>query len=312
MCSVKARNDHMAENTIPVAQPRTIGSLALILLLALAWGCYWPAMKVALGEVDVWLFRTLSGVGGGLTFLALLKAGGAPLAVPRAERMPLALTALLNMTLFPLCSLLALRFYGAGPAVIVAYTMPVWVALLGSFVLRERLSLRRLGALGSGLLGLAVLLLTEVRRTGGVLPAGALLVLLGAVFWAGGVVLQKRTAWTMPVSVLTGWQLVLGTVPFVPACFALSDFSVFGKLSTWALLAWAYSTFVGFVLGYYLFYQVIARLPVTIASITTLVVPVVGVLASGLLLGERVGAAELIALGAVVTAVALILFEHRE
>jgi drug/metabolite transporter (DMT)-like permease len=299
----------MVNVAMPAPRRQVTSGHALVVLLALTWGGYWPAMKIALGEVDVWLFRTLSGIGGGLTFLALLKASGARLTVARQEWRPLIVTTLLNMTLFPLCSLLALRLYGAGPAVIIAYTMPVWVALLASTTLKEALTLRLMGALGLGFLGIGALASEALLSMDGAPVAGPLLVLVGAIVWAVGVALQKLTRWTTPVPVLTGWQLLLGTTPFVPMCVIASDFSVLAKLSLAAALGWAYSTFVGFVLGYLLFYQIIARLPVTVAAMTSLAVPVAGVLASALVLGEHVSAAEMIALGLVVSAVGLVLFD---
>lgn len=290
---------------------RQLMDAALVLLLALAWGCYWPAMKVALQEVDVWLFRSVSGLGGGVTFLLMLKMRGFSLRVPRAEWRPLALTTLLNMTLFPLCSLLALRFYAAGASVIVAYTMPVWVALFSVVTGREAPSGKCLAALGLGLIGLIALVFDDIRSAGG-FPAGALLVLLGAVLWAAGVMLQKHTAWTTPISVLTGWQLVLGTLPFVPVSLVLSDVSVFRHISLAASSAWLYSTFVGFVLGYYLFYRIIARLPATMASMTSLVVPVFGVLASAVILREPIRAADILALASIVTAIGLVLIKRAD
>jgi drug/metabolite transporter (DMT)-like permease len=288
----------------------TTTNLILVLLLSLIWGCYWPAMKVALREVDVWLFRSVCGLGGGLLFLVIIRLSGQRLVVPRKEWPPLLLATLLNMTLFPLCSLLALKIYAAGAAVIIAYTMPLWVALVSPLVLDERLTRRRVMALCIGFLGIATLMMSEICHFGE-FPVGALLVLLGAGFWAGGVVVQKYATWTTPVSVLTAWQLILGAIPFVPISAAQSDPDLLSRISAQAELAWLYSALGGFVLGYYLFYQIISRLTAMVASITSLAVPVVGVLASAVLIGEGIGAAELIALGSVITAVALVLFERR-
>ena len=62
-------------------------------------------------------------------------------------------------------------------------------------------------------------------------------------------------------------------------------------------LAMAYQTFVQFCVCYVCWFAALQRLPASTASIGTLMVPVVGVLSSGALLGEPLGVREFAALG---------------
>jgi len=183
-------------------------------------------MKFVLRDVDVWLFRSVCGLFGGSAFLLLLRLRGQSLAVPRSEWPSLLLSTALNMTLFPQFSLLALRLHAAGSSVIIiACTMPVWVAAFSAAIRYERLTNRRVVALGFGALGLIALISDDIATTGEP-PKGAILVLLGAAVWAMGVLVQKHTRWRSTPSVLTGWQLVLGTLDdaVVLACLARNGY----------------------------------------------------------------------------------------
>lgn len=284
--------------------------LALVGLLGLAWGCNWPIMKIVLVEVDVWTFRGVSCMAGGSAFLALAALARVPLRVPPAERRPLAVVALLNVAVFQLISATALQIFEAGPSVILAYTAPAWTALLGALFFRERLTRLRLAALALGLAGLVALLAPRIAEAGHV-PAGAWLALVSAVVWALAILLQKRQAWTIPTMTMTAWQLVIGGAPIVLGALLLGDLSVLARVSREAALAWAYVTAAGMIAGHYLWFRIVALFPATVSGVCSLVVPIVGVFAGAVFIGERVGAPELAALALIVPALALVLFERR-
>lgn len=286
----------------------------LVTLLALAWGCNWPAMKLALRDIDVWLFRCGTALGGGLLFLLALKVRGLSLGVPRQQWPALAFCAFFNITVFPLSSTLALLYMPAGWTAIIAYTMPIWASLLGLFALNERLTWRRLVALTMGLAGLVVLTAPDLSLDGASddLVLGFAIILVGAVFWAVGVVGQKRVRWSRPTSVIAAWQVFAGGLPYLLLVPFLADVTSLMNARADALLAWAYAVLIGLALGTYLFYRIVARFPVATAGIASLSVPVVGVLSAALLLGEALGTRELGSLVLVVGAVALVLLEPQE
>ncbi|SVA63689.1 uncharacterized protein METZ01_LOCUS116543 [marine metagenome] len=60
------------------------------------------------------------------------------------------------------------------------FTVPVWVALIAAFALREKLTGKRISAIGLGLLGVVVIL----NPTKGVINPVALVVLMSAIFYA--------------------------------------------------------------------------------------------------------------------------------
>lgn len=290
--------------------PRGAGlGILLIGALALAWGCNWPMMKIALTGVDPWTFRLLTSVIGGVVFLAALRLRGISLAVPRGEWKPLAIVAFFNMVAFPTSSIVALQYLPAGWTSLIAYTMPIWAVILGSIVFRERITARRIGALVLGFAGLVVLIGPQLEGSADI-AKGVLIILAGAVLWAVGVVAQKFVVWSRPLSVVTAWQIFLSALPFIVISPWLPEFSRLAAMPLQALLAIVYTILAGLLLGNYLFYRLLALFPVTVAGIASLAIPVVGVLSSALLLGEVIGVGEFTAMAMVVGAIALVLFER--
>ena len=110
--------------------PPARGYLLLVGLI-LFWGLNFPAMKVILSHMDAWTFRTLCLIIGGLGLLAICRANGMCLAVPRSDRGNLMLTALFFITGWHLFSAFGIGLMQAGRAMILGYTMPLWASLLG-------------------------------------------------------------------------------------------------------------------------------------------------------------------------------------
>jgi drug/metabolite transporter (DMT)-like permease len=292
---------------------RPLGGVLLLAVLTVLWGSTWPALKVALRELDPWTFRTVCLAVGGGGLLMLARAGGQSLRVPRAERWPLAMVALFNITAWHLCSAYGVMLVQAGRAAIIAYTMPLWTVVFSRLMVGERITRSRLAALGLGLTGVTALVLPEAPAIWKA-PAGTLFMLGAAVSWAIGTVLTKAMRWTMPTTALTGWQLVLGAVPIaLGAALRLAAegdaglLSQLTSLSTTALLGTAYSTFIGVIFCHWAWFRLVGILPASVAAIGTLGIPIVGLFASALVLGEAVGPAELTALVLVVSGLGILI-----
>lgn len=284
--------------------------IVLLGVLSVFWGINWPAMKLALTELRPWTFRTLCLVVGGVGLLSIAKASGHPLTISRRDRWPICIAAFFNITTWHILSAYGLTLISAGRAVIIAYTMPLWAVILGRVVLRERLTRARQVALLLGLAGLAMLIGPEWRtlRTA---PVGAFFMLGAAICWATGTVLVKYFQWTMPVILLTGWQVMLGAVPVVLGTFLIEPLPSFADLSLKGAMGTAYAAFVGVILCHYAWFRLVGILPSAIAAIGTLGIPVVGVLSSGLVLAEPVGFAEVAALVLVVCALGIVFLSPR-
>lgn len=284
------------------------GLRAYLLLAGLGffWGVSWPIMKVALGEIPPWTFRMLSLTLGGCGVLLLARLGGHGLFISRSELGPLVLVTLLNVTGWHLGSAHGLSLMMAGRSVIIGFTMPLWAALLSAAVLKEPLTSRKVAGLLLGLTGLAILVYPDLRQMEAA-PLGVLFMLGAAISWAAGTVMLKRFSWRMPVIVLTGWQLTLGSLPVVAGALLFEPAFDPGALSWQVWLAMAYVVVFPMWFCHWAWFSVVKIFPASIAAIGTLSIPVIGVISSILVLGETLGWLDWISLVLVVSALAVVM-----
>jgi drug/metabolite transporter (DMT)-like permease len=281
----------------------------LLAMLTLGWGLNWPMMKLALAEIPLWPFRALCVGAGAAGLLAIARVAGQPILPPRRQWRRLIGTSLVNVTGWNILIGYGLLMLPAGRSVILAYTMPLWVALLSVPILKERLTARRALGLGLGMGGMLLLLGNELAVLRAA-PVGALLVIGGAVSWALGTVCMKRFPVDLPTTALTGWQLLLGGLP-IAAGAMLSEPVRLSALSGMAIFALLYNMVVAFILCHWVWFKIVGRASATVSSLGTFSIPVVGVYSSMLILGEQPEAKEHAALLLVLAAIATVIVPPR-
>ncbi|HWQ39577.1 MAG TPA: DMT family transporter [Burkholderiales bacterium] len=282
---------------------------ALLALLTLAWGLNWPMMKLALAELPVWTFRGACVAAGSIGLFAIARTGGLPLRIARHQRWRVAVTAFFNITLWNVLIGYGLTLLPSGRAAILAYTMPLWTVLLSICALNEPLTTRRIAGLALGLAGLALLLGTELAVLRAA-PVGALLVLGAAVSWAIGTVLMKRYPTDLPTTAFVAWQLAIGGLPIVLGALVL-DWGAWRPISVGPTIGLLYNMFVAFIFCHWAWFKIATSAPAGVASLSTMMIPVVGVFSGMLVLGEQPKWPEFAALGLVLLALATVLVPQR-
>lgn len=262
------------------------------LLIALSWGFNWPAVKLALNEMPIWSMRAVGLSAGAALLLLLARASGRSLRVAKGEWAGLGIAGLLNVTGFNVLTAVAQTLMPTSRAVILAYTMPLWTALLARLFLGERLNPRRRLALALGAAGLAVVvapLWPSLGRPGVVM--GILAILGAALSWAAGTIYTKRAAFTGDGVVTTGWQLAVGAATAWMGVLLFEALYVaggsFGPSTAWGWTGLVYNSVIGIALSYFLWFGIVARQPASAAAIGVLLVPVVGVLSAMAIIGEQ-------------------------
>ena len=283
---------------------------ALLAGVTVFWGMNWPGMKIVLGEMGPWWFRTICLAIGGAALLAISGASGNQLRVPAGDLGPLLLCGVFNMVGWHLFSAYGLTLVPAGRASIIAFTMPVWAALFAVPVLQERVSFPIFAGLGLGMAGLMILIGHDIAVLGSA-PIGSLLMLGAAVSWGFGTVLFKRIAWQTPVATIIGWQLLLSAIPVGVGAVVLEVAPDLATLSGPAIIALLYVLAFPMVFCQWAYFKIVNMFPAVYAAIGVLAVPVVGVCSSLLILGEPVGWREIAALVLVCSAIFMVLILPR-
>jgi len=281
-------------------------ALLLLASVIFLWGISFPIMKMALEEIEPWTFRTLGLLIAGPSLLALGKMAGFRLAIPAQERKPLILAALFNITGWFLFSAYGLTHLQAGRAAVIGSTMPLWAVIMAKFILREQLTSERLAGLALGFVGLTILIWPDIRAIGEA-PFHAAFMLSAAISWAAGTITLKHFQWTTPVSVLTAWQLILGGIPIVAGTLLFPPATTLSHISFKVILSLAFTIIVAIIFCYWAWFKSVSLLPTSVASMGTLLIPVLGVFSSALILAERIGLREFVALVLVLVGLSIVL-----
>ena len=281
-------------------------AMLLLGVAALAWGASWPAMKIVVSQMPIYSFRVLTAWGGGAMVLLIAWLMGNSLRLARRDIGPALVAGLLNITGWLYFTALGLTMLPAGRATVLAYTMPLWAFLAAILLTGERITARRLIALGFGLGAVLVLGGDDLIRLGAA-PLGVLATLAAAASWGLGTVVQKKTVWRTPLLTVAGWQLLLGGAPLAALAIA-QDSAPFANITMQGALAMAYIVLIGTVLGYWAWFRVLQLIPGEMAALGILPVPVIGVISSTLILGEPLGWAEFAAVALLTAALATMLY----
>ncbi len=263
----------------------------MLVVLCFIWGITWPIMRIALYEIPPLSMRTMTAALGALTLYLGCRFQGRSLRLPNAKSWAhVTIASLLNIVAFTVFGSFAQLTAATSRVTILAYTMPIWAVLLAWLCLGDRPNRTQAFALALCASGLAILIypLAETK-----IAPGIWLALLTGVCWAGGTVyLQWAQIKADPMGVAS-WQVTIAFV--VTAAFMLifeGRLHVAGA-STVALLCTASTGFLANGVAYGLWFAIIRRLPAATASLGVLGSPVIGVVASILILGEHPTAADL-------------------
>ena len=260
-------------------------------VLALAWGLNWPAVKISLSAFPPFSLRMIGLGSGGVLLLLFALARGKRLMPERGAWHGVIAGGLLTVAVFNLSTAIAQLNTTTSRAAVLTFTMPMMSAVLSWLVVGERLDRRKIAALLSGLAGIAVLALPVLESALAAHDAsaykGLAFPLVAAFGWSAGTVYLKRWPVAGDRIAMTAWQLLIGA-----GCGAIGAFLAGESLPSWPLpgrvvAALTMHIVLGTAIAYWLWFVLVERVSATVASLTTLMVPVVGVLSAMLLVGDR-------------------------
>lgn len=256
-------------------------------VLTLIWGMNWMAMKFGLQYAHPVIYnieRTLIAI-------ALLFA---VMWWERRALKPQSWTAVIVTGFFQTtinfgATTMALAGGGAGRTAVLVFTMPFWTMLIARPVLHERVRGSQWLAVGCALIGLT--LVVEPWNWQGEL-APKLWATLSGFGWAAGSVATKYFLRHHRLDILNliTWQMVAGILPIclLPLVYPLPSVRWNGVYVSALLYAGVIATGIGFIL----WTAILARLPAGTASLNMFAIPILALVSSMLVFGERLTLSE--------------------
>jgi drug/metabolite transporter (DMT)-like permease len=278
----------------------------LLVLLTLVWGIHWPVVKAGLSELPPFTYGAFR-VGSALLVVALLLALRGRLRFPdRADIGVILLVGLGQIGGSIVLINLALEVVPAGRSSVLAYTSPFWAALVLASVLGVRVGRRVIAGIALGLIGVTILLNPTVldwEDPGEI--AGSLALLGSAALTAVSVVAVRYHRWHSTPLEVQSWQLLVALIPIALLAVALES----PRLSAANAGAGVYILYSGPLATAFAFWasQAVARvLSPTLTTMGMLATPIVGLVASSILLGERISAADAVGFGVTMAGIAIV------
>jgi drug/metabolite transporter (DMT)-like permease len=262
----------------------------MLVALSLGWGSTWVTLKIAVDEIPPFGMRSATCAFGVVTLFALAFLQRRDLRIRSTlARAHLVISGFLSVAAFTLLSAFALVATATSRVAVLTYTMPIWASLLAFLFLGERPNASRGIALALCTAGLCVLSYPLLGTSDLV---GVLIALATAMSWAAGTVYLKWAQVHADPMAIAAWQVVVGLLVCTAGLLLFEEprhLWSMTALTFWSLL---FAGVVGSGFAYLLWFEVVRRLPATTASLGVLSAPVVGVIASVLLLGERPSVAD--------------------
>ncbi len=276
-----------------VRAPRQLQPYALQAGLALIWGGHWAVAKIGLEVMPPFTYGALR-VATAAFALAFLLAITGRIRLPSRHDLPIVLSVGLGQIAAQIAVMnLGLQYVAAGRSAVLVYTMPLWVAVLQAALLRRAPSGRELLGLVLGLAGIVMLLDVQSLAAGSRdIVTGSALLLAGAIVWGATILHLRQHRWEGSTLELTLWELLLALVPLAALAAVLEG----GRPVTWgtqAVCAVLYSGLLASAFAYWASQAIQRALAPMVTAIGFLAVPVVGLIAGAVLLGEQVSAADI-------------------
>ncbi|HEY9209878.1 MAG TPA: DMT family transporter [Methylotenera sp.] len=280
----------------------TIRAFAALMLLTVIWGYNWVVMKSALEYAGAFEFAALRTVIGALCLFAVVIYMRKPL---RVKEMPtLILLGILQTSGFTGLLIWALVEGGAGKTAVLTYTMPFWVMVLAWPMLGEKL--RGLQWPAAILSTMGMLFILDPLHLG-TDTFSMFLAVLSGIFWALSVILAKKLHQRSPdldLLTLTAWQMFFGSIPLVIVALLVPSAPI--QWTPYFIGAVIFNSVFCNALAWLLWLYALQRLSAGVASMSSMLAPVIGVLAAWVQLHEVPSATELIGMTLIAASLVII------
>ena len=279
--------------------------MLLFVIIILVWGSNWTVTKLILLSVPpIWSAAIRLIIGSVALFLVQLCTR--TLIIPTKQDLPvLFVVGIFQMSLFSGLVALGLQYISVGHSVVLSYTTPLWVAPAAVLILHEPVNRLRMIGVFLGIIGVIILFNPSMERMSNTNElVGNFLLLLASFSWAVAIICIKACQWRSTPFQLVFWQHLLSAgLLSITAIIVegVPHVAVDAKL----VVQFAYSGLLATAFGYWAMIVINRSLPVIVTSLGMLATPVVGIVFSQLVLGEKIDLPLVVAGSLILTGIAL-------
>jgi drug/metabolite transporter (DMT)-like permease len=283
--------------------------LTLLALITVLWGLNWPIVKLGVTQFPPLSFRSVSMWLGLPVLAAVLWWMKVPFRLARQHWAETFRLGMFNLVIWNVCLVLAIRSLPSGRAAILGYTMPIFSALIGALWYAAPLARRGWVGVSAAAVGVALLLWHEITGLAGH-PLGVALMLMAAATWALGTQMLRRTTIEAHTLTLAFWMSVQ-TMVVCTVLAVVFERHQWGTAGPGAAGSIAYNAVLIFGLTQAVWFTLARSLPPTASTLSTMLIPIVGVFSGAWWLGEVLRWQDWAAMGLMVVALGSVLWPAR-
>ena len=267
-----------------------IRAIVMGLAFAFMWSSAFTSARIIVAAAPPISSLAVRFVVSGLIGIAIAAALGQKIRLTRGQWISVVVFGISQNALYLGLNFVAMQWIEAGFASIIASTMPLIVAFLGWAVFRDKLTPLAFGGLVLGFAGVGLIMGTRI--SGGVDLTGLVLCVIGAFALAVATLTVRTASGGGNLLMIVGLQMLVGALVLAPFGIVLEEHSV---AWSWPLVAaFAYTTLVPGLAATWVWFALVGRIGPVRASTYHFLNPFFGVSVAALLLGERLGALDVV------------------
>ena len=252
--------------------------ILLALIVPITWGLGFTLAKIGMEQFPALLIMTIRFGIAGLILVWFTKP-------PWGHMREIFVVALIGSTIQYGLTYNGLKGIDASTAAILVQLEGPILAIMGAFLLKEKLGITR--ALGMGLAFIGVLIIAGEPRLDGHLDS-VILLIAGSAVWAVAQIMISRLKDLSGITILA-WVAIMATPQMFVASLLIED-GQWLAITTASLIDWSiilYLALIMTVLGYSVWYHLLSSVDVSKVSPFLMLLPITSIIAGIVLLDEK-------------------------
>ena len=252
--------------------------ILLALIVPITWGLGFTLAKIGMEQFPALLIMTIRFGIAGLILVWFTKP-------PWGYMREIFVVALIGSTIQYGLTYNGLKGIDASTAAILVQLEGPILAIMGAFLLKEKLGITR--ALGMGLAFIGVLIITGEPRLDGHLDS-VILLIAGSAVWAVAQIMISRLKGLSGITILA-WVAIMATPQMFVASLLIED-GQWLAITTASFIDWSiilYLALIMTVLGYSVWYHLLSSVDVSKVSPFLMLLPITSIIAGIVLLDEK-------------------------